>query len=33
MTANLGYLSGLNLKNPDGSDFNPGSYTQFRNCC
>ncbi len=27
----LAFLSGLNLRNADGSDFNPTSYTQFRN--
>lgn len=30
MSATLAYLSGLNLRNANGSNFDPGSYTQFR---
>jgi hypothetical protein len=30
MSATLAYLSGLNLRNANGSDFNPSSYAQFR---
>jgi len=30
MAENMNFLCGLNLRNADGTDFNPSTYTQFR---